>query len=219
LGVAPSLIGYVSFHAALGPIVDASVASRAMPDAGELRLSEERLEEWRSGQYLKELKQRVYDDSIALRLQLFDAGVTQNQLCAKFKLKDLPCNSQIEATIGIHPLVNERLDALTIQFARNAAEAGPEGIEKLKAVRKLLAENTKVRLVEVRGHTDDEGGDEENLSLSKRRAETARDHLVSRGIAADRLVAVGFGKYVPREPGDTEEVRRRNRRVEFRAVR
>ncbi|MBN8759051.1 MAG: hypothetical protein BGO61_10930 [Thiobacillus sp. 65-69] len=69
--------------------------------------------------------------------------------------------------------------------------------------------------VEVAGHTDSLSDDAHNMKLSQRRAETVRDYLVSRGIAADRLTAQGYGESRPVADNATEAGRAQNRRVEL----
>lgn len=69
--------------------------------------------------------------------------------------------------------------------------------------------------IEVAGHTDSRGSDEYNMNLSQQRAETVRDYLISKGIAADRLSAKGYGEFQPIAGGATDEDRFENRRVEL----
>ena len=69
--------------------------------------------------------------------------------------------------------------------------------------------------VEVDGYTDSRGKDKYNLKLSQRRAEAVRNYLVSKGIAADRLTAKGFGETKPVANNKTAEGRFKNRRVEL----
>lgn len=68
--------------------------------------------------------------------------------------------------------------------------------------------------IEIGGHTDNVGSDENNLSLSQRRAETVRKYLISKGIASSRLTAKGYGERAPRASNDTAEGRQSNRRTE-----
>ena len=51
------------------------------------------------------------------------------------------------------------------------------------------------------------------LALGERRANSVRDYLVSRGIAADRLGTVSYGEEQPQYDNDREETRRLNRRA------
>ena len=65
------------------------------------------------------------------------------------------------------------------------------------------------------GHTDNKGSRGYNVRLSQKRAESVRDYLVSKGIAADRMVAKGYGPDKPLATNDTEEGRAQNRRTEL----
>ncbi|MBT9568360.1 MAG: OmpA family protein [Thiobacillus sp.] len=69
--------------------------------------------------------------------------------------------------------------------------------------------------VEVSGHTDNAGSDKYNERLSLRRAESVRDYLISKGIAAERLTVKGYGESQPIADNTTEEGRFKNRRVEL----
>jgi OOP family OmpA-OmpF porin len=83
---------------------------------------------------------------------------------------------------------------------------------------KVLKDNPHITLVEIGGHTDSTGGKDDNLLLSQRRADSVKAYLVSQGIAANRLRAMGYGTRVPVAPNNTEEGRTQNRRVEFRII-
>jgi peptidoglycan-associated lipoprotein len=74
--------------------------------------------------------------------------------------------------------------------------------------------NPTVR-VEVEGHCDDIGSAEYNLALGAKRAQTAKDFLVSQGITADRLVTISYGKEAPACFEQTESCRVKNRRARF----
>jgi OOP family OmpA-OmpF porin len=69
--------------------------------------------------------------------------------------------------------------------------------------------------VEVAGHTDSTGSDAANLRVSEQRAQAVVSYLVRRGVAAERLVPVGYGEAQPLADNGTPEGRARNRRVEF----
>jgi outer membrane protein OmpA-like peptidoglycan-associated protein len=69
--------------------------------------------------------------------------------------------------------------------------------------------------VQIVGHTDDQGDRVANQALSQRRAEAVRTWLVKRGIAAERLRAVGFGDAQPLSPNSSATARAKNRRVEL----
>ena len=73
-------------------------------------------------------------------------------------------------------------------------------------------------MIEVAGHTDDMGPGDTNFILSERRANTVRDFLISQGVDASRLTAVGYGESQPIADNRTAEGRATNRRVELRLL-
>jgi peptidoglycan-associated lipoprotein len=77
-----------------------------------------------------------------------------------------------------------------------------------------LRANPKVR-VEIEGHCDDIGSAEYNLALGAKRAQAARDFLLTQGIDPDRLVTISYGKEAPACFETTEECRVKNRRARF----
>jgi outer membrane protein OmpA-like peptidoglycan-associated protein len=102
-----------------------------------------------------------------------------------------------------------------IQFDVNSDQLRPESAPVLKMVADALAPNASLKL-RIEGHTDSSGDAAKNLDLSKRRAESVKNALVTRyGIAADRLTTEGFGQTKPLSPNDTPQGKANNRRVEF----
>jgi outer membrane protein OmpA-like peptidoglycan-associated protein len=101
-----------------------------------------------------------------------------------------------------------------ILFASGSADL-LEGSElELNALADALKSRPELR-IEVSGHTDNLGNQATNKLLSEARAKSVVNYLISQGIAEDRLNFVGFGDTRPVVSNDTEEGRRRNRRVEF----
>jgi outer membrane protein OmpA-like peptidoglycan-associated protein len=101
-----------------------------------------------------------------------------------------------------------------IFFATGKADVSDQSIMELERVVLLMNENPKVR-VEVSGHTDNVGSAQTNKKLSEERAKSVVDYLVSKDVAAERLVPVGYGFDRPIESNDTEAGRASNRRTEF----
>jgi len=75
--------------------------------------------------------------------------------------------------------------------------------------------NYPIQKIEIAGHTDSIGRDAYNEKLSKKRADAVVKYFVSKGIKKEMFVAVGYGKTQPVESNETEEGRRKNRRVEL----
>jgi len=71
------------------------------------------------------------------------------------------------------------------------------------------------QLVRIEGNTDERGTNEYNLALGERRAKAAMSYLVSKGIAADRITVVSYGKERPVCTEHTESCWGRNRRDDF----
>ena len=65
--------------------------------------------------------------------------------------------------------------------------------------------------VRIEGNADERGTREYNLALGARRANAVRDFLVNRGITADRISTISFGKEQPIDPGTGEEAWQKNR--------
>jgi len=80
-----------------------------------------------------------------------------------------------------------------------------------------LKEHPDVK-VEIGGHCDSQGPEAYNLKLSTDRANAVRDYLISKGVAADQLVAVGYGESQPIADNGTKEGRAENRRVELKRI-
>lgn len=132
-----------------------------------------------------------------------------------------------------------------IFYDLNKASLRPESATALDKLVTLLNENPHVT-IELSANCDYRGGDEYNKILSQKRAETVVRYLISKGIAADRLTPVGYGKenpktikkkitekydwlkegdrltteYIKKLSNDKQEIcNQLNRRTEFRVIR
>jgi len=90
----------------------------------------------------------------------------------------------------------------------------PGAREKLAKISGILLAHPGLAL-QIEGHTDSVGSDEFNQQLSEQRASSVRDFLAEQGVPASSMTARGFGKTQPVASNDTQEGRRRNRRVEL----
>lgn len=70
-------------------------------------------------------------------------------------------------------------------------------------------------ILQIGGHTDNVGGDQYNINLSQKRAESVKNYLISKGIPDNRLTALGFGDGKPITTNKTSSGRAKNRRVEL----
>jgi outer membrane protein OmpA-like peptidoglycan-associated protein len=107
------------------------------------------------------------------------------------------------------------LDSKSIRFDFDKANIKPEYRDILNRIAGILM-TLKGYSIAVYGYTDDIGTQTYNLQLSQRRAEAVRDFLVQTGISPTTIMSTkGFGKSDPRLPGDSEQARAANRRVEI----
>jgi len=81
----------------------------------------------------------------------------------------------------------------------------------------VLKQNPNVT-IEISGHTDSDGTKKNNLKLSQRRAASVKAYMVSKGIEASHIKAVGYGESQPLVKNDTLKNRQINRRVEFKVI-
>ena len=105
-------------------------------------------------------------------------------------------------------------DLPNVYFEFDSDELGPSAQRQLEQNAAYLQSNPDLQVV-LRGHTDERGTAEYNVALGSRRAQAVRDDLVERGIAADRMRTISFGREMPVAEGDDEASHAQNRRVEF----
>ena len=109
---------------------------------------------------------------------------------------------------------------MTIPFPAKGAQMDQAGMAQLDT---LLADPVLALggPITIWGHSDSTGSDAANLLASRHRAEAARDYLVKKGVAADRITVVALGESRPVAPNrkldgsDDPEGRDKNRRVEI----
>jgi type IX secretion system PorP/SprF family membrane protein len=102
-------------------------------------------------------------------------------------------------------------------------ETGTSKIEKvsnsfLDLVVDILINNYPDKSILLEGHTDDIGEADKNQILSVSRAEAVKAYMVSKGVAAERIITTGKGETEPLHPNDSDENREVNRRVEMKIV-
>jgi outer membrane protein OmpA-like peptidoglycan-associated protein len=120
-------------------------------------------------------------------------------------------NSVLQTRDTARGLIVNMSDAL---FETGSSSLRPAVREKLAKVAGIVSSQSGLKL-EVEGHTDSVGSDESNQRLSERRAQGARDFLVSQGVPAVAIASRGFGETVPIKSNDTAQGRQENRRVEI----
>lgn len=119
-------------------------------------------------------------------------------------------NSVLQTQDTARGLIVNMPDSL---FQTGSSKLRPQVREKLAKIAGIVSSHPGLRL-DVEGHTDSVGSDESNQRLSEKRAQAARDYLISQGVKADSVVSRGFGETTPIESNDTVQGQQKNRRVE-----
>jgi chemotaxis protein MotB len=113
-----------------------------------------------------------------------------------------------------------------VLFPSGSEIINPAGVDEMKKLADAIIELAQEIppeinwVLRVDGHTDNiplsgAGRLRDNWELSSARATAVVKYLISQGVAANRLVAAGFGEYQPIDTADTQEARNRNRRIEL----
>ncbi len=135
-----------------------------------------------------------------------------------FYLKDLPETPYFDLIISM--LKVEKNVAVVLKnvfFETGEYRLKETSKSELTFLVDYLRDNPRLQ-IEISGHTDDVGNDAANKTLSQNRAEAVQQYLVSQGIEASRVQAVGYGESRPVRSNETEAGRAENRRTEFKIL-
>ena len=151
----------------------------------------------------------------AARAQLDQARMTAAQ--AEEEKRQL--REQIRQQLNLILETRETARGLIVNMSDVLFDTGkytlkPGAREKLAKIGGIVLAHPGLKLA-VEGHTDSVGSDEYNQRLSEQRANSVRGYLVSQGVSADAITAIGFGKTSPVTDNNTAAGRQQNRRVEL----
>jgi OOP family OmpA-OmpF porin len=123
--------------------------------------------------------------------------------------------TEVERNLYLAPIeVGEVIRLNNIFFELNKADLKDESTAELNRLIKLLKDDPAM-MIEIGGHTDNQGSDAYNITLSLNRVNSVITYLTQNGIEKSRLSGKGYGKSKPVASNDTEDGRANNRRVEF----
>lgn len=139
-------------------------------------------------------------------------------------LKELVTNITLDTTLVLERISLDKIFVLdNIYYDLDKADIRTDAAKELDKLVQLLIDNPEIK-IELSSHTDSIATVEYNINLSQRRAESAVNYIVQRGISPDRLVAKGYGELRPvarnTNPDGTDNPagRDRNRRTEFKIL-
>ncbi|HQW83259.1 MAG TPA: OmpA family protein, partial [Ferruginibacter sp.] len=104
--------------------------------------------------------------------------------------------------------------AKNVFFSTGSSKLLTKSYSKLNDVVSILTDNPTYK-VQIDGHTDSQGADDKNQTLSEARAASVKAYLVSKGIDEGRLSSTGYGETKPVADNKTAAGRAKNRRVEM----
>lgn len=126
-------------------------------------------------------------------------------------------NSAVDKALAAETLEEKIVRLKYVKFETGSARLTKLSRYQLNDVAEIL--NKKPNLtIEFAGHTDSTGNADANLVLSQERAQAVYDFVVNKGVAPNRMTAVGYGPNQPIDDNGTEEGRAENRRTEFRII-
>ena len=127
---------------------------------------------------------------------------------------------RLPVTLTLDEIVkNKAIVVENILYDYDKSNIRPDAAVELDKLVQTLTDNPKIT-IELSSHTDSRGKDAYNLALSQRRAQSAVDYIVSKGIDQKRITAKGYGETRPIiKNAKTEPQYQQNRRTEFQVTR
>jgi outer membrane protein OmpA-like peptidoglycan-associated protein/tetratricopeptide (TPR) repeat protein len=124
--------------------------------------------------------------------------------------------SSVNLEIPLEAIEKDRAEVLNnIFFKTGSFDLDEKSKVELDKMVDFLNKNKAIK-IEISGHTDDIGSDQENLELSRKRALSVLEYLQKTGISPSRLSSKGLGETKPVASNESESGRQRNRRIEWR---
>ena len=121
----------------------------------------------------------------------------------------------VEVNFEVKPIVaGKSVQINDIYYATASYEINSKSLAVLDEFADFLKTNPTVK-VEIRGHTDNIGSAQTNITLSNNRAKAVYDYLLTKGVSKSNISYKGFGPNMPIADNSTEAGRAKNRRTEF----
>lgn len=192
------------------------------PDAAKAREEELRRKEEEARRKAEELARRRAEE--AKRAEEARRKAEEERRRAEEERRKAEAARKIEQSLvakkepGIEGEVKETPLLRDIHFdfdKYNIRPADGEILRENAAVLKTIFQRDPNAKVQIEGHCDERGTAEYNLALGERRAQSAKQFLISLGIPADRITTISYGEDKPLDPRHNEEAWAKNRRAHF----
>ena len=125
---------------------------------------------------------------------------------------------EIEKNLLLAPIiVGQTIKLNNVFFVQSKPGLKQESLPELDRLAAIMQENPTM-VIELGGHTDNQGDKKLNQELSEQRVVAVINYLRQKGVARNRMTGKGYGETKPIKPNDTEVNRQQNRRVEFKIL-
>jgi len=114
-------------------------------------------------------------------------------------------------------LINEVQQDRKISFDPGSSDLDANGLSVVTSIAEIIKTCEDMKL-EISGHTDSQGSEAMNQSLSQARADAVLHALIAQRVLTKGMLAKGFGEVSPIATNETEEGREKNRRIEFNLI-
>jgi OOP family OmpA-OmpF porin len=132
-----------------------------------------------------------------------------------FVLDSSKNDQPLQLDIDLKPIRNRASAVLNnIFFDYDKFEIKTESYSELAQIIQYLKQNPSM-VIEIAGHTDNQGPSDYNYKLSQKRAQAVADYLIKNGISKEKIKPKGFGASKPISDNNSEKNRQANRRIEF----
>ncbi len=149
-------------------------------------------------------------------IKFISFSAKKKELIQKIAVPD-KANFKFTVKLIYNPIYVSNFTLEGVFFDTGKATLKPSSYPNLRdLVDFMKAKDTTV--IELSGHTDNVGDDEENRKLSEARAKSVKKYLVKKGIPEKRIVAIGYGESKPVDTNATPAGRRKNRRTEVKIL-
>ncbi len=130
---------------------------------------------------------------------------------------DGPLKFRFDMSLVIDTVYKDKFTLKNVYFDLDKATLKEKSHSRLNKLVNKLKENPSM-VIEIAGHTDNQGSKQYNLRLSQRRANTVRQYIINKGINSNRVKAKGYGEAQPIADNSTKKGRAKNRRTEVRII-
>jgi len=166
-------------------------------------------------------KKTVMKDEPSVKKEESAAAKAEAERIAKereAKVREETTKKELEKSLvakkepGIEGVVFESSLLKDVYFDFDKYDIRPADAAILKENAALLKKYTNVK-IQIEGHCDERGTNEYNLALGERRANSAKNYLMTLGVSPGRISTISYGEEKPLDPGHSEDAWGKNRRA------